>query len=105
VTYLIEFTCNIKRRDDSVGIAKRLNDQGVRIRFLEEIQENVLFSITSTPGLGPIQPPIQWVPVAVPHWVKRQDGEPGHSHPSTAKAENDGAIPPLPIRVHGVLLN
>jgi hypothetical protein len=89
VSYFIEFTWNTKRRDNSVCIAKRLNDQGIRSRFLEEIQENFLFFITPRPGLGPIQPPAQWVPVAVPFRVKRQEREPGHSDPFTLEAEND----------------
>jgi hypothetical protein len=28
-----------------------------------------------------------------------------HSHPANAELKNGGAIPPLPIRLHGVVLN
>jgi hypothetical protein len=37
--------------------------------------------------------------------VKRQGLEADNSSPSSAEVKNDGAIPPLPIRLHGVVLN
>jgi hypothetical protein len=53
------------------------------------------------PGLGPTQPPIQWVPGAPSPGVKRQECEAGHSPPASAEFKNGGAIPPLPMRLHG----
>jgi hypothetical protein len=47
------------------------------------------FSITSTPALGPTQPPIQWVPGV------KSGRETGLSPPSSAEVKNGGAIPPL----------
>jgi hypothetical protein len=55
-----------------------------------------LFSIASRPALGPIQPPIQWVPGAISPEVKRPGREAGHLPPSNAEVKNGGAIPPLP---------
>jgi hypothetical protein len=48
------------------------------------------FSLTtaSRPALGPIQPPIQWVPVALPLWVKRPRREADSSPPSSAVVKN-----------------
>jgi hypothetical protein len=37
--------------------------------------------------------------------VKRQGREADFSPPSTVEVMNGGAIPPLPIRLHGVVLN
>jgi hypothetical protein len=37
--------------------------------------------------------------------VKRLGREADHSRPSSAEVKNGGAIPPLPIRLHGVVLN
>jgi hypothetical protein len=46
-----------------------------------------------TPGLGPTQPVIQWVSVALSLMVKRPGREADHSFPSSAEVENGGAIP------------
>jgi hypothetical protein len=48
-----------------------------------------LFTIASTPALGPTEPHIQWVP-----GVKRSGSEADHS-PSTDEVKNGGAMPPL----------
>jgi hypothetical protein len=37
--------------------------------------------------------------------VKRQGLEADHSPPSNAEVKNGGAVPPVPIRLHGVVLN
>jgi hypothetical protein len=50
-------------------------------------------------------PFIQLVPGAVSLEVKRQGREADHSPPSSAEVKNGGAIPPLPLRLHGVVLN
>ena len=36
--------------------------------------------------------------------VKRPGREDSHSPPHTAEVKKDGAVPPLPIRLHGVVL-
>jgi hypothetical protein len=53
-------------------------------------QEIFVFSLTSRPALGLIQPPIQVIPGAM--WPRR---EADHSPPSSAEVKNGGAIPPL----------
>jgi hypothetical protein len=63
----------------------------------------VLFSIRSRPALGATQPLVQWVPGAASPEVKRQGCEADHSPPSSAEVKNGGAIPSLPIYLHGVL--
>jgi hypothetical protein len=62
-------------------------------------------STTSRPNLGLTQPPIQWVPGALSPGVKRPGREADHSPPSSAEVKNGGAIPPLPIHLHGMVLN
>jgi hypothetical protein len=58
-------------RDSVVGIATGYgpDDRGSRI---------FLFSTASIPALGPIQPPIQWVPGALSPEVKLQVREADH---------------------------
>jgi hypothetical protein len=64
-----------------------------------------LFSTASRLVLGPTQSPIQWSPGAFSVGVKRQRREVNHSPPSSAELRNDGAIPPSPIRLNGIVLN
>jgi hypothetical protein len=59
-------------------------------------QEIFLFSTGSRPDLGPAQPPIQWVTVALSPEVKRSGREADHSPPPSAEVKNGEAIPPLP---------
>jgi hypothetical protein len=42
---------------------------------------------------------------ALSQGVKRQGREANYSPPSSAEVKNDGDIPPVPIRLHGVVLN
>jgi hypothetical protein len=73
-----------------IALGHRLNDrgfeslQGVRI---------YLFITASRPALGPTQPRIEWVPVAVSLGVKRPGREANHSPPSSAEVT---PTPPLP---------
>jgi hypothetical protein len=46
--------------------------------------------------------PIQWLPEAVSSGLGR---EADHSPPLSVEVKNGGAITPLTIRLHGVLLN
>jgi hypothetical protein len=66
-------------------------------------QEIFLFSTLFRPALGPTQPPIRCLPEAFSAGVKRPGREDDHSPPSSAEVKNGGAIPPLPIRLHGMV--
>jgi hypothetical protein len=56
--------------------------------------------------VGPIQPPIQWLPRALSLGVKRSGRESDHSPPSTAEVKNAwGYTSTLPIRLHGAVLS
>jgi hypothetical protein len=68
-------------------------------------QEIFLYATASRRALGPTQPPIQWAPGALSPGVKRQVREADHSFPSSAEVKNCGAVPPFPLRLHGVVLN
>jgi hypothetical protein len=46
-----------------------------------------LFSEASRPALGPIQPPIEWVPGALSLGVKRPGREADHSPPTSAEVK------------------
>jgi hypothetical protein len=58
-------------------------------------RRTIVFSITSRPALGPIQPLIQRVPEPFPPGIKRQGHEADHSPESSAEVKNGGAIPPV----------
>jgi hypothetical protein len=77
-----------KSRDSSVGIALGygLDDWGSRVRFPAEA-EIFLFTIASRTALGPIQPPIQWVPGDLSLGVKRPRREADHSPPCSAEVK------------------
>jgi hypothetical protein len=49
--------------------------------------KNFLFSTSSRPALGLIQPPIHWVPGALSPEVKRPGREADHSHPASAEVK------------------
>jgi hypothetical protein len=57
------------------------------------------------PALGPTQPPVQWVPEALSSGINRQGHEADHSPPSSAEVKSGGALLPLPICLHSVVLN
>jgi hypothetical protein len=65
------------------------------VRFSAEAKEIFLYSTGSRPALEPTQPPIQWVSGALSPVVKGPGREAKHLSPSSAEAENCGAIPPL----------
>jgi hypothetical protein len=62
-------------------------------------------STVSRPTLQPAQLSIQWEPKALFPGVKRQGREDDHSLPSSAEVKNGKTISPLPIRLHGVVIN
>jgi hypothetical protein len=65
-----------------------------------------LFTTASRPALGPIYPPIQWVPEALSLGVKRPGRKADHSHPSTADVTNTWSYTSTSsIRLHGVALS
>jgi hypothetical protein len=56
-------------------------------------------------GCEPTQPPGHWILGALLPGLKMQGHEADHSPPSSTKIKNGGAIPPLPIHLHGIVLN
>jgi hypothetical protein len=68
----------IGSRDSSVGIATGYElDDRVGVPSSGMVK-NFLYSTSSTPALGPIQPPIKWVPGAPSPEVKRPGSEANH---------------------------
>jgi hypothetical protein len=82
-----------KSRDSSVGraVGYWLDSRG----YTPSRRKIFLFSIASTPGLRPTQPPLQWVQRTFAPGVKRPWHEADHSSPSSAEVKDSGAIPPL----------
>jgi hypothetical protein len=74
------------KRDSSVGIALGygLDDLGFDCRRGLGIY---LFTTASRTALGTTQPPIRWVPGALPLGVKRPVREADHSSPSNAEVK------------------
>jgi hypothetical protein len=66
----------------------------------------LLFVTASRPVLGPIQPPIQWVPWALSQEVKRPGREADRSPPSSTEVKNAMSYTSTPsVRLHGVVFN
>jgi hypothetical protein len=72
---------------NSIGIATILR-AGWAGFVSRQGQEIFLSSITTRPGLEPMQPPIQRLLSAVFPGVKRQGRESDHSYPSSAEVKN-----------------
>jgi hypothetical protein len=68
-------------------------------------QNMILYTIASRPPLQPTQSPILWALAAISTGLKWPGREANHSPPSSGDVNSDGAIPPLPTRLHGVVLN
>jgi hypothetical protein len=64
-----------------------------------------LFSTACRQALGPTQPPIQWLPEVHSPVVKLPGREADHSSSSNAEVKDGGAVTPLLIRFHGIVLN
>jgi hypothetical protein len=80
------FHHRLRSRDSVVGIATGygLDDRGVGVRAPVGSR---IFSTSSRPALGSIQPPIQWVPGAVSPGVRRPWRESDHSPPASAEVK------------------
>jgi hypothetical protein len=94
---------HFQSRESSVGIVTGYGlEQGFDSRQRHKI---FLFSMAFRPALEPTQPPIKWAPEALFLGVKRPGYEAHHSPPSSAEVMNGETIPPLPIRLYGLVLN
>jgi hypothetical protein len=60
--------------------------------------------MSSRPGVGSTQPPVQWVLGALSLGVKWLGHEADHSLPSNAKVKNVDLYIHSPIRLHGIVL-
>jgi hypothetical protein len=80
-----------KEHDCSVDIATSCGlDGGGSVPRRDKI---FLFSIASKLAPESIQPPVQWLLVAIAPGIKRSGHETDRLHPSTAEARNDGIFP------------
>jgi hypothetical protein len=76
-----------KSQDGSVGIATKLRTGRSRLDSQQGL--GIFLSTTaSKPALGPIQPPIQWVPRVPSSGVKQPRREAAHSPPSIIEVKN-----------------
>jgi hypothetical protein len=92
----------IGTRDGSVGTTAGYGLDGRGL--ISSRARDFLLSIMSKPSLGPIQPPVQRVPLAVSQWHREWVPETGHSPPSTAEVKNGGVLPPFSLLSHGVVV-
>jgi hypothetical protein len=85
---LLDFSSvkNWGSRDISVSIVTRL--RAGRPSFDSRKEQRFLLFAAYRPALGPTQPHIQWVPVALFLWIKRPGREADHSPSSSAEVEN-----------------
>jgi hypothetical protein len=82
-----------------------LDERGSRVRFPAGAGK-FLFTTASITALGPIQPPIEWVPGALSLGIKRPGREADHSHSSSAEVKECVELYlHSPIRLHGVVLS
>jgi hypothetical protein len=74
------------------------------VQFLAEARDFFIFhSFKIVSGAHPVSNPMgTW---ALSPGVKWPRNETDHSPPSSAEVKNDGAIPPIPIHLHGMVLN
>jgi hypothetical protein len=85
------------------ALSYELDDRGFESR---QGLGNFLFTTASRPGLGPIQPPIQWVPGALSLGIKRPGHEADHSLPSSVEVKNTWSYTSTtPLRLHGVMFS
>jgi hypothetical protein len=91
-----------RSRDISVGIATK--GWTARGRF-PAVERFFLFFPPPRPHLWPIKPRIQWVLCSLFSEIKRPELEADRSAPFSADVKNGGAKTPLPISLHGLVLN
>jgi hypothetical protein len=85
--------------ESAIGTVTRLQAACLRNGGAIPGEGKFLFSIASTPVLGPNQFPIQWVVGAFPPEIQRPGSEDYHLHHLVARSRVTGAIPPLSIRL------
>jgi hypothetical protein len=80
----------IESRDSFVGIATRLTGWTIGVLVFDSRRGLgiFLFTTASRTALGPIQPPIQWIPGALSLGIKWPWREADHSPPSSAEVKN-----------------
>jgi hypothetical protein len=78
-----------------------------RVQFLADAMMGIfIFATASRPVPGPIQPPITCILEALTPGTKRLGREVNHSPLSSAEVKNAWSYTaPLPIHLHGVVLN
>jgi hypothetical protein len=102
-------TNNNGSRDSSVGIGTRLC--AGRPRSRHSIPGRILGGLRAGPHFTKTQRPDRlWDPPSLltkgyRGWVKRPDREVKHLPPSSTDIKKSGAIPPRPLRLHGVVVN
>jgi hypothetical protein len=93
--------CDTQSRGSSVSIDARLRTGRPGFQFSEgAVMEIFLFAIASRLALRPNHPPVRWVTGAFTRVVKLMT----HLH-LVPKSRMRGAITPLPICLHGVVLS
>jgi hypothetical protein len=89
---ILSSTLGLVGRENAVGIAtcRRLDGPGIECRWEWDLPQ------PSRPALGPIQPPVKWVP-GLFHKVKRPGRGVDHPPQSSAVWRKSKAIPLLPL--------
>jgi hypothetical protein len=98
------FPEDIERQGTGVAqsVQRRARGWTARIRFPQG-QETFLYSTVSRPIRGPNRLPIQWVLRSFPWGIMQQGREADHS--SSTEVKESGAISPLLLCFHGIVLN
>jgi hypothetical protein len=73
-------------RKNFIALGYGTDDRGSRVRFLAGLGIFFFTTVFRT-AVGPTQPPIQWVPGALPLGVKRPGREADHSPLSSAEVK------------------
>jgi hypothetical protein len=86
INEICKWTFEYREPGSAVGIATGygLDDRGVGVRVPVGSR---IFSKSSRPTLGSMQPPIQWVPRALSPGLKRPEREADHSTPASAEVK------------------
>jgi hypothetical protein len=85
-------------------VQRRAKGWTAEVRFPAGARD-FFYSTASKSALGPTQPPVKWVPGAFFVRGKAARREADHSPACSAEVSIGGAIPPLPLRVHSMVLN